>query len=256
MDAVETCAWQFQIEAVSLSCVGHDAGTPTQGEAGRCRLPRATVCHLCVREVLHFYPGASRPWICGRCQRLDRALGRAFGASSMTPHDGQASWSWSSLLGRLFPDRVPREVEEVVTRADGSTATARLLIKPERHPLELLRDHAVALGLAMVQAAIEVDGGPATLRETQPRGEGGEGGERGDGEEGGGRGDGEERGGHVVRWEEWARCFPASDEASARAYQRYTTQVHPWIETVEPRVADLEWLVGVLGAAGPRSAPG
>ncbi len=221
MDAVETCAWQFRIEAVNLSCVGHDAEAPMQGEARRCALPRATVCHVCVREVLRFYPGSSRPWICGRCRRLDRALGRAFGASSMTPHDSQLSWSRSSLLGRLFPDRVPQEVEEVVTRADGSTATARLVIQPEHHPLALLTEHAVALGLAMVEAAVEVDGGPASLR---------------------GAADGE----HLVRWDEWAQCFPASDEASARAYQRYVAQAHPWIETVEPRVADLGWLVGVL----------
>jgi hypothetical protein len=49
-----------------------------------------------------------------------------------------------------------------------------------------------------------------------------------------------------VRWEAWQERFPPSDLESARAYQRYVTDLHPWIDSVEPRVADLDWLVGVL----------
>ena len=226
MDAVETCAWQFRIEAVSLSCAVHDpdaVGAP--GAAGRCALRRAKVCRLCVREVMPVHPGSSGSLCCGRCQRLDRALARQVGASTMTPLDGHGSSARWSLFGRLFPDRVPQEVEEVVTRADGSTMTVTVVVQPEPHPLALLTEHGGALGLAMAQAAVEVDGGPASLR------------------------DGGEGGGHLVRWDEWARCFPASDEASARAYQRYVAQVHPWIDTVEPRVADHEWLAGLLRGA-------
>lgn len=41
--------------------------------------------------------------------------------------------------------------------------------------------------------------------------------------------------------------FPASALASARAYQEYVERLHPWIETVEPRVTDVEWLAGLIG---------
>ena len=229
MDAVDMCAWQFRIGAVSVSCVAHDDAAPVGRQtaaAGRCELRPATVCHICVREVTPRspYPGGSRSFGCERCRRLDRALARPFGARAMTPLEGQSSVR-GSLLGRLFPDRVPHEVEEVATRANGLTMTVRVLTEPDPHPMTLLRDHARALGLAMVQAAVEVNGGPASLQNSG------------------------ENGASVVRWEEWAGCFPASDEASARAYQRYVAQAHPWIETVEPRVADLEWLVGVLRVA-------
>lgn len=31
-----------------------------------------------------------------------------------------------------------------------------------------------------------------------------------------------------------------------RAYQAYIAHVHPWIDTIEPRTADLDWLTALV----------
>lgn len=45
-----------------------------------------------------------------------------------------------------------------------------------------------------------------------------------------------------VPWAAWSSDHPASAAASAGAYRRFIETTHPWIDTVEPRTADLAWL--------------
>ena len=45
-----------------------------------------------------------------------------------------------------------------------------------------------------------------------------------------------------LRWDAWQRLFPPSPQASAHGYQAYVAAVHPWIDSVEPRIADVAWL--------------
>lgn len=40
----------------------------------------------------------------------------------------------------------------------------------------------------------------------------------------------------------WSEQYAASRLASVHGYQDYVTAVHPWVDSVEPRVADVEWL--------------
>ena len=45
-----------------------------------------------------------------------------------------------------------------------------------------------------------------------------------------------------LRWDAWQAQFPPSLDMSVRGYQAYVVAVHPWIDSVEPRVADITWL--------------
>lgn len=51
----------------------------------------------------------------------------------------------------------------------------------------------------------------------------------------------------VVSWDAWTRQFPSSVAARLAGYQRYAAAVHPWIDSVEPRVSDLGWLAETVG---------
>jgi hypothetical protein len=53
-------------------------------------------------------------------------------------------------------------------------------------------------------------------------------------------------GARIVDWATWETSYPATDDAIAAAYQDYVSAVHPWIDSVEPRVGDRSWLVGLL----------
>lgn len=50
----------------------------------------------------------------------------------------------------------------------------------------------------------------------------------------------------IVDWETWQAAYPATPEAIVAGYQAYVRGVHPWIDSVEPRVADSRWLTGLL----------
>jgi hypothetical protein len=52
----------------------------------------------------------------------------------------------------------------------------------------------------------------------------------------------------ITDWPAWQAAHPATVDAVAEAYQDYVRAVHPWIDSVEPRVADRSWLVGLLGS--------
>ena len=49
----------------------------------------------------------------------------------------------------------------------------------------------------------------------------------------------------VVLWPQWQELFPASLDASVRGYQEYVEVVHPWIDSVEPRITDADWMRGI-----------
>ena len=50
----------------------------------------------------------------------------------------------------------------------------------------------------------------------------------------------------ITDWEAWQAAYPATPEAVVAAYQAYVRGVHPWIDSVEPRVADSRWLTALL----------
>ncbi|GGC13745.1 hypothetical protein [Cellulomonas carbonis] len=50
----------------------------------------------------------------------------------------------------------------------------------------------------------------------------------------------------TVEWTRFAAAAPTSPEATAAGYLAYVTAVHPWVDSVEPRVADLAWLTAVV----------
>lgn len=54
-----------------------------------------------------------------------------------------------------------------------------------------------------------------------------------------------------VGFDAWRSDHPASATASAGAYRRFIESTHPWIDSVEPRTADLAWLA-TLAEAPPR----
>ncbi|MBC7290634.1 MAG: hypothetical protein H5T83_04755, partial [Actinotalea sp.] len=55
-----------------------------------------------------------------------------------------------------------------------------------------------------------------------------------------------------VPWDAWRSDHPASAAASAAAYRRFVETTHPWIDTLEPRTADLAWLATLAEDAPPR----
>jgi hypothetical protein len=50
----------------------------------------------------------------------------------------------------------------------------------------------------------------------------------------------------ITDWDAWRAAHPASDDAVAAAYQDFVRAVHPWVDSVEPRVDDRSWLAGLL----------
>jgi hypothetical protein len=62
----------------------------------------------------------------------------------------------------------------------------------------------------------------------------------------------------ITDWGAWQAAHPATDDAVAAAYQDFVRTVHPWVDSVEPRVDDRAWLVGLLAdrrSAGSPWAP-
>ncbi|MDT0166071.1 hypothetical protein Q9R32_10920 [Actinotalea sp. AC32] len=55
----------------------------------------------------------------------------------------------------------------------------------------------------------------------------------------------------TVAWERFAAIAPASPDATAAGYLAYVTAVHPWVDSVEPRLADLAWLTELVAHLPP-----
>lgn len=219
MDVERPCSWMLQLPIATLRCATHDVATYPWSPAEGCALPVAQVCHVCVRAAV---PVASRffwYFLCPRCRSIEARLARPLGHHSMTPHDGQAGNGRSSVYGRLFRDRLGGlEVEGVAVADDagGARGANRVVTRDVSGEgslwLTRLTGHKVEVATAMADEAFAGE-------DADP-----------------------------IPWAQWSERFPASALASARAYQEYVERLHPWIETVEPRVTDVEWLVGLVAA--------
>ncbi|MBI9115824.1 hypothetical protein [Sanguibacter suaedae] len=51
----------------------------------------------------------------------------------------------------------------------------------------------------------------------------------------------------MIDWDAWPQEFPAGPEYTVAGYQRYVQEVHPWVDSVEPRVCDTAWLSLLAG---------
>jgi hypothetical protein len=148
---------------------------------------------------------------------------------AMIPLEGSAGANRGTLYERLHPDLADR-TRRTETVVDGRRRVHIADDVPASNAgLELLNTFQRGLLAAMSAvcglAAIELDPvavGPVLSAAGHPMEPAGP--------------------GPFVRWEQWQEEFPASVGASARAYQALICQVHPWIDSVEPRVADLAWL--------------
>jgi len=202
------CSWLVRLPGATLVCSAHDQFTAPWCQAAGCRLPVACLCHVCAREAVPVAGRFSWSFLCRTCTRIERALAAPYGLGAATPHRGQQESSRETLFGHLHPERVDHEDVSIAV-SDGGTLSVKINeVKPP--------EGSSTSGLVSFFRA-----------RTQRMGE---------------------RFDHDVPWVQWQEQFPATAGASAEAYQRYITEVHPWIESVEPRVADLGWLTQLAEA--------
>ena len=206
--AAPLCNWLVRLPGAGLVCSAHDQFTAPWCKAAGCRLPVACLCHVCAREAVPVAGRFSWSFLCRTCTRIERALAAPYGLGAATPHRGQQESSRETLFGHLHPERVDHEDVSIAV-SDGGTLSVKINeVKPP--------EGSSTSGLVSFFRA-----------RTQRMGE---------------------RFDHDVPWVQWQEQFPATAGASAEAYQRYITEVHPWIESVEPRVADLGWLTQLAEA--------
>jgi len=206
--AVPPCSWLVRLPGATLVCAAHDQFTAPWCKAPGCRLPVACLCHICAREAVPVAGRFSWSFLCRTCTRIERALAAPYGLGATTPHRGQQETSRETLFGHLHPERVDHE-DVSIGVSDGGMLSVRINeVEPP-------------------------DGSPKSGLFSFSRANAQRMGERFD---------------RDVPWVQWQDQFPASARASAEAYQRYVTEVHPWIESVEPRVADLGWLTQLAEA--------
>lgn len=241
----QPCAWVVRLPHASLVCVVHDQLTAPWCPAPGCALPVATVCHVCARTAVPVEHRFSWSFLCRHCTALDVGLARPSGAWAATPHTAQSVLDDATLLGRLFPDRVARW-----TRTERTTPDGRRLVVTEQVPppssdaRALLRRFLVAEAGRLAARLTAPGEGPVDVLTNGPAG---------------GALDGPPAGSATrsperdVPWEKWHAAHVPSPAASAAAYRRFVESTHPWIDSVEPRTADLAWLTA-LAADGPAGA--
>ncbi|MGV8965547.1 MAG: hypothetical protein ACOH2F_04650 [Cellulomonas sp.] len=227
--AAPPCAWLLRPTSGGLVCAAHPVGASPWFRPRDCDLPVASLCRVCSRAVVPIRSRFSWSFACLTCRRVDAALAAPYRASSMIPLEGSAEANRGTVYERLHPalaDRT-RRTESVVDRrlrvnitADvpASNAGLELLGTFQRGVLGTMSAVSGLTAILLDPAAV----GPVLSTIGHPMDP--------------------VRPGPYVRWAEWQSEFPASIAASARAYQLVVRRVHPWIDSVEPRVADLDWL--------------
>lgn len=213
--APRPCSWLLRVASGGLVCEAHPVDTLPWSRPRDCALPVATACHLCGREAVAIRSRFSWTFACPTCRRIDRALALPYGARSMTPLEGQDGENRGTMFERVHPDLADR------THRTESTSTGRLVVS--------ITDDVPASATGLVRLRrfrVERLVAMASALDPEPVGP-------------------------FVNWARWQQAFPASAAASAAAYQEFVRTAHPWIDSVEPRVADLEWLI-TLATGAPR----
>ena len=173
-------------------------------------VPLGKVCHICHRAL-------------GRQVVAERDLGRLLAQTAWTKVCGRCA-SIDAQLAAAYGARMLTPVDPRVT--GGDVLHNRLWGDGEHGFGTRLRHHHLDAVLALAEEgeaagvkrlAAKYPGGPPWAR--------------------------------FLRWEAWQTLFPPSLDASVRGYQDYVEGVHPWIDSVEPRVADAGWLAGIAALA-------
>jgi len=225
----QPCAWLLDPTSGGLVCAAHPVSATPWSHPRDCDLRVASLCRVCSRAIVPIRSRFSWSLACPTCRDIDSALAAPHRVTAMIPLEGSSGANRGTLYERLHPDLADR------TRRTETVVDGRLRVHitddlpASNAGLELLntfqRCHLAAMSAVCGLAAIELDPvavGPVLSAAGHPMEPAGP--------------------GPFVRWEQWQEEFAASVDASARAYQALIYQVQPWIDSVEPRVADLAWL--------------
>ncbi|HEY4752627.1 MAG TPA: hypothetical protein VIH37_05030, partial [Candidatus Limnocylindrales bacterium] len=109
--AFPDCRWVVEPPSPLLVCAVHGVRRPWD-RRGECGAGPATLCQVCLREVVPCADRFSWTFLCPTCERIETTLAAGFYAPALTPHRGQSGTQAATLFGRRYPDRVHQlEVE-------------------------------------------------------------------------------------------------------------------------------------------------
>lgn len=200
------CRWYVAPVSARLVCVRHDEFTAPWRHAPGCCLPVALLCAICAREAVEVRYRFGWTFLCRRCTAIDREIARPLGTGELTPHRSPC-FEGATVFGRLFPARrADRQAVPTTDARGGAPEASQREADPDSALMQLL-----AFGKAQARH----------LATTVPEPHHAPG---------------------KPLWDDWMLTHPVSAHASATAFQRFVEEVHPWIASVEPRVADAAWL--------------
>ena len=166
--ALAGCRWLVVPPSLYLACAVHGPRAPWYTPSG-CAAGPATLCQVCLRQVVPCAGPFSWTLLCPTCTRIETRLARPFGVAGLTPHTGQSDTQAETLFALQFPDRVrgPEVVER--RRQGGATWVSATHQAPDVSPLHLPLRHAgaelVLLGCtARGPVTGWLDGHPASAR--------------------------------------------------------------------------------------------
>lgn len=156
-----TCVWDVHPPSIThpattLHCASHGPAYPWSTPRG-CSLKAATLCHVCLRDIVKVTHRFSWTFLCTRCTQIESNLARPLGSSAMTPHTGQSGDGSSTVFGRRFPSGVSQVVIDELIVRDGVERVSTRDHLEGPNPLERLNEHARELATTMSSAVTNVD---------------------------------------------------------------------------------------------------